>query len=124
MVVQLKIFTWKQFHNPVLEFKEAGYYSEMKKLVSKNRVSGRLYRVTDYVIPEETIDYSGRSTSWSRSLKIAKEFADPDILQLDCDQIPGLELEGTEEEVILDEMTLRILEKNRSGDLVVVKVTL
>lgn len=122
------VMSWDEHHNPVEEFKERGYYTYMKTLVSSGRVSGTMYRGTDWDCSHlkvgEKIDYSNRLTTWSRKIEQATDFCDPErpiLLKLTCQSAPGLDVNR---DVVLDETRLTVTEKTSLEDGVMFTVEL
>jgi len=117
------VLEWQDFDDSVKELKKEKVYHLFNSLVSKNRVSGTLYRGTDwdYLSKQkgDIINYKDRLTSWSTDIEIAQNFTtvkNPIILKLVCVNVVGLPMYYSrhEKEIVLGECYLKVI--NRSID--------
>ena len=73
----LIVVEWEAWGCKIIQ--DRGYYPLLKELVYKHRVSGTLYRGTDYELDKLKVgfvlDYN-RLESWSREIKTAHLFAE------------------------------------------------
>lgn len=131
---------WSRKDDPVHDLKKDGCYPFFKEQIEASRISGTFYRGTSYYEAGDleigdTIDYSGRLSSWSIDIGVAHDFctvfsrspANAAIFILTCSEAPGFyckddanilcdingRIRGGEEEHILGECRLIIVGQSK-----------
>jgi hypothetical protein len=104
---ELMVTEWIEYFNQSDHFMEEEIYDHMKELVHSHTLSGTFYA------PAKDIDQTGRLSQWYKSEEVAQKkalYATP-VLELTIQEVPGIDSQGDEGEVILGECFLKPIQK-------------